>query len=281
MAYNFKSVTIAAATALVLTSSCGNNNEEHKNPEQAAQPAPLPEVVLTPVGGSPDFPDAQLSVGSVKAVPQGKDSAKVSFEFGVKNYELKSQTSDAGNKQCNNSDKGQHIHFIMDNAPYVALYEPKHEVVLANNSEHYLMVFLSRSYHESVKTKGAAQVYHFRIDDKGKLQQLESPKTPMLFYSRPKGDYLGKDTANLLFDFYVWNAALGTDYKVKAVINNESNGQKKEAEITTWEPLFIQNLGTGKASVSISLVGKDGKAVEGPMTSATRNFQLAAQEPLK
>jgi hypothetical protein len=103
----------------------------------------------------------------------------------------------------------------------------------------------------------------------------------MLFYSRPKGDYLGKDTANVLFDFYVWNASLGADYKVKASIQNETNGQQKELLIDHWQPLFIEHLGVGKAAISISLVDKDGKSIEGPMTTATRSIQLAAQEPLK
>ncbi len=87
----------------------------------------------------------------------------------------------------------------------MALYEPTHTATVALNSEHYVLVFLSRSYHESLKNKGAAMVYHFKVDENGKLQKMADPKTPMVFYSRPKGDYLGKDTANVLFDYYVWN----------------------------------------------------------------------------
>lgn len=277
---------IAAFFLAATTISCQQNAgtevvEINDTVEAASTRVQLPAVELSPVTGSPEFANAQLSIASVKGVPQGADSAKVSFAFLVKNYELKGQTPDAASKNCNNSDKGQHIHFIMDNNPYTALYEPKHEVTLAKNTEHYLMCFLSRSYHESIKTKGAAVVYHFKIDENGKLVKLEDPKTPMLFYSRPKGDYLGKDTANLLLDFYVWNASLGADYKVKTVISNSSNAQNKEALIDVWQPMFIKNLGTGKSSVSISLVDKDGKELESPMTRTTRNIQLAAQEPLQ
>lgn len=259
-----------------------NGAEEINDTVEAAAINPMYEPInLIPVVGSPEFEQAELTLRSASASLIGKDSTKVSFAFDVKNYNLKNQTSDAANKQCNNSDKGQHIHFIMDNNPYVALYEPKYEMTLAKNSEHYLMCFLSRSYHESIKTKGAAFVYHFKIDENGKLEKLEDPKTPMLFYSRPKGDYLGKDTTNLLFDFYVWNATLGNDYKVKANFKNETTGQSKETTIDVWQTMFIEHLGTGKSSVSISLIDKDGNAVQGPMTSATRNIQLAAQEPLQ
>jgi hypothetical protein len=259
-----------------------NGVEEINDTIEASAAHPVYESInLIPVVGSPEFEHAELSLRNANATLIGKDSTKVAFAFDVKNYNLKNQTSDASNKQCNNSDKGQHIHFIMDNKPYVALYEPKHEITLAKNSEHYLMCFLSRSYHESIKTKGAAFVYHFKIDENGKLVKLDEPKTPMLFYSRPKGDYLGKDTTNLLLDFYVWNASLGNDFKVKANFKNETTGQSKEASIDIWQAMFIEHMGTGKSSVSISLTDKDGNAIEGPMTSATRNIQLAAQEPLQ
>jgi hypothetical protein len=267
------------------TSSCQQNgkgtaNEINDTIEAAAIHPHLEPINLIPVVGSPEFEHAEIHLRSAAATTISKDSTKIAFAFDVKNYNLKNQTSDASGKQCNNSDKGQHIHFILDNNPYVALYEPKHSITLAKNNEHYLMCFLSRSYHESIKSKGAAFVYHFKIDENGKLEKLEDPTTPMLFYSRPKGDYLGKDTNNLLLDFYVWNAQLGADYKVKTNIKNEQNGQQKEAVLDIWQAQFIEHLGTGKSSVSITLVDKDGNAVQGPMTSATRNFQMAAQEPL-
>lgn len=274
----------AAFATSILLASCGNGDtEQAKRTTDSVKAKPLAPIELEAVGTSPEFPDAQLSIGSVKAVKQGNDSAKVSFEFLVKNYELKMQTADTGSKLCNNSAKGQHIHFILDNQPYQALYEPKNDVVLANKSEHYLMAFLSRSYHESLKNKGAAIVYHFKIDEKGKLLKMDEPKTPMVFYSRPKGDYLGKDTANVLLDFYVWNCSLAADgYKVKAQItNNDIPGHEATVTISDWKSNFIKNLGTGKSHVVLTLVDKDGKNVEGDNTTAARNIQLAASEPLK
>ena len=277
---------ILATFLIATTSSCQQNgnataDEINDTVEAAAMRPSLEPVNLIPVVGSPEFEHAELTLRNASAITIGKDSTKVAFAFDVKNYNLKNQTSDAANKKCNNSDKGQHIHFILDNKPYTALYEPKHEITLPKNSEHYLMCFLSRSYHESIKTKGAAFVYHFKIDENGKLVKLEEPTTPMLFYSRPKGDYLGADSTNLLFDFYVWNATLGADYKVKAQIKNETNGQSKDLTVESWQAMFIEHLGTGKSTISISLIDKEGKAVDGPMTNATRNFQVAAQEPLQ
>jgi hypothetical protein len=269
-----------SAIAVILLTSCQQSGPGHENSEQKDSVATtqMGPITLTDVPASPEFADAALIIGDIKATPKG-DSTSLTFKFIVRNYELKNQTPDAASKKCNNSDKGQHIHFIMDNKPYVALYEPTHDVTLAKNTEHYLMTFLSRSYHESLKNDGAGLVYHFKIDDKGKLVRLDKPKTPMIFYSRPKGDYLGKDTENVLLDFYVQNAALGNYYKVKATIT--AGGKDTSILLSEWKAKFLHNLPMGKATVKLTLVDKDGNKVEGPETEVSRDITLAKEEPLK
>lgn len=280
------SAILLAAGLSILAASCNNETAttEQKTDSTAVTAntgTSAASITLADVPASPDFPGAQLTMATPVATASGTDSAKVSFAFNVKNYELKSQTGDAGGKLCNNSDKGQHIHFILDNMPYVALYEPKHEATLAKNSTHSLICFLSRSYHESIKSDGAAVVYNFKIDEAGKMVAAPNPAGPQLFYSRPKGDYLGKDTANVLLDFYLANAKLGDDLMVKADILNETTGATASFDLKEWKPKFIQNLGTGKCMVTLSLVNKDGKTAEGPNTTISRKFNLAASEPIK
>ena len=237
-----------------------------------------PSINLVPVDNATDFPDAQLSMGNVTASPSG-DSVKLSFNFNVRNYDLKAQTSDSNSKLCSNSAQGQHIHFILDNMPYVALYEPKHETTVAKNTEHHLLAFLSRSYHLSLKNKDAALVYSFKIDENGKLQKIPTPTTPMVFYSRPKGDYIGKDTENVLFDFYVWNTALGNDNQVRADIN--AGGRDTSMMINEWRPYFLQNLPMGKATIKLTMLDKDGNKVNGPEAEVSREINLSQDEPMQ
>jgi len=274
---------LLAASAGLLFASCGQSNESSNSTEQkdstaGGAQAPVAPIALQEVTDAQEFPNAQLSMGNVTATPNG-DSVKLSFAFNVKNYELKGQTADNASKVCNNSDKGQHIHFILDNKPYVALYEPKHETTVAKNTEHYVMAFLSRSYHLSLKNKGVAVLYHFKVDQNGKLQKMEDPKTPMVFYSRPKGDYLGKDTENVLFDFYVWNATLGNDYKVKADIS--AGGKDTSMLISDWKPYFLKNLPMGKTTIKLTMVDKDGNKVQGDNTEVSRDINLSKDEPMK
>lgn len=272
---------ILAGASLLLASCGGENKGEGTAVSDTAVVAAKPAVELADFSASPEFPDAQLSIADVKATAQGTDSVKLAFSFNVKNYELKNQTTDAAQKMCNNSDKGQHIHFIIDIKPYTALYEPKHEVVLPKGGEHYVLVFLSRSYHESIKAKGASALYHFKIDEKGKLEKLAEPKTPMVFYSRPKGDYIGKNnTDNLLLDFYVWNGQLSdTGLNVKAHL--VADGIDTTFVLKTWKPYMLKNVSLGKPSITLTLTDKDGNKVEGDNTEVTREFNLAADEPIK
>lgn len=264
------------AAATLFFASCGDEAAEQDD-DAVMKPAP---IEMTEVQGSPEFEGAEISMGDVTTAPEG-DMVNVTFNFNVKNYELMNQTDDAATKMCANSDKGQHIHFIMDNEPYAALYEPTHSVSLEKNSEHYLLAFLSRSYHESIKSPGAVLLYHFKVDENGKVEKLEDPTSPMVFYSRPKGDYVGEDnTANLLFDFYTWNTEMGNNTNhVLAHIKGE--GVDTTMVVTDWKAYFLHNMPMGKPSITLTLVDKDGNKLDGPMTEVTREFNLSLGEPLE
>lgn len=277
---SLKLMAATASVALLALTACNNNTAEQTSgtdsTHAADADAPAEPVSIKPVTGSPEFPDAQLTIKNVKAALKDTDSVTITVDYDVKNYELKNQTSDAAGKNCNNSKDGQHIHFILDNQPYQALYEPTKTFTVPVKSEHYLMSFLSRSYHESIKSPKAGVLYRFSVDEKGKLSKLEIPKTPMIFYSRPKGSYVGDDTKNLLLDFYVYNTTLAPDgNKVKVSVNGTN------FDIDKWQPYFIEHAPMGDVTVTVQLTDKDGKNIDGVNTSVSRTAKLAAQEPVK
>lgn len=275
--------TLLAGLALISVgfASCQNagTNDKATAPEDSlADNELVPEDVIkiAPVEGSPAFPDAALNIKDVTTVMQGTDSVKVTINYAVSNYELKKQTSSAVANECNNSADGQHIHFILDNKPYTALYEPTHTFTVPVNTEHMVMSFLSRSYHESIKNGKAGVLLRFSVDGKGTYKKLEAPSTPMVFYSRPKGDYVGGDTKNLLLDYYLHQTVLNdTAVKVKATINGN------EFTFGKWEPVFIQNAPMGAVNVKLQLVDKNGTPMSGENTSVEQTVQLAAQEPIR
>ncbi|MCS6824567.1 MAG: hypothetical protein NZ529_09740 [Cytophagaceae bacterium] len=225
----------------------------------------MSKISLTPVEDSPVFPKAVLKLKS--PAPNSKhDINVVRFVYDIKNYELATQTSDAKQKHCNNSDKGQHIHLILNNEPYLARYETDFSETLKEGT-YVALSFLSRSYHESLKHKNAYDIRQFTVGT-GTYEKVDLTR-PMLFYSRPKGEYIGKDTTNILLDFYLVNVKLSENgYKVRATIDGQ------EFIITSWKAYFIKGLTKGEHSIKIELLDKHGKPVSSPFCRAERKIVL-------
>lgn len=267
--------TSVLASAVAIT-SCNDTNSE--TAESTTTNTVAKEMSLSPFDNpSPDFENAALTIANLKAEPVGTDSAKVTVDYAVANYELKSQTPDATTKGCSNSKDGQHIHFILNNGPYTALYEPTHTFMVALDQPQYVLSFLSRSYHESLKHKGAAQLLYFTVNKDGKIENLDIPATPMVFYSRPKGSYVGpENTDNLMLDFYLWNTDLSNDnVRVKANINDQ------EFNLDNWQPMFIKFAPMGTLNITLSLIDSTGTVLSGDNTTVSRSTTLAVSEPIK
>ncbi len=249
--------------ALCLFFSCKNAETNTSKTAEAETTTTESKYTLTPFSQSPEFPDAKISSMEYK---NGK------FTFGVDgdSYELGVQTPDAPQKMCANSGKGQHIHLIIDNAPYAAKYTAEFEYDVADG-DHYLLAFLSRSYHESIKTDAANVLYKINVADKS-LKDIKEVKEPMLTYSRPKGTYVGAaDTKKVMLDFYVSNLTLGADYKVKVDINGET-----AATLDTWQPYYIEGMPMGENTIKLTLVDGAGKTVDTPLNPVERTFTLKA-----
>jgi hypothetical protein len=259
---------ILFAFGLFAWSSCGSDagksGEDSTNAADTSQATPPAKIFLTDFAPSAEFADAKIESMNYK---NGKFSYKIS---GTK-YKLGEQTPDAPQKMCANSDKGQHIHLIVDNEPYVAQYVPEFEHQLPDG-EHTILSFLSRSYHESIKTKQASVCKKVLVE-KGSFTKTHDVKEPMLFYSRPKGNYTGKaETKMVMLDFYLVNCDLSADgYKLKILVNGQ-----KEFVVDKWLPYYIEGLPMGDNKIQLTLVDKDGNTVDTPLNPVERVFTLIA-----
>ena len=220
------------------------------------------KYILTPFEPSKSFADAEIEEISYSA-------GAFDFKVADGDYNLGEQTTDAPQKMCANSGKGQHIHLIIDNAPYAAKYTSKFDYDV-EDGEHYLLAFLSRSYHESIKTDKAHVAKKINVADKG-ITNAQPITDPILFYSRPKGTYVGKkDTEKVMLDFYPVNANIGTTQKVVAKINGEVH------EITRWQPYYITGLPMGENTIELMLTDLKGNKIDTPLNPVTRTFTLKA-----
>ena len=256
-----------AATVL----SCNNNNTTKQDSSISTSDTITSigskEIIVNPLTHAKDFPGAALNIKSIISERVGTDSAKIIIDYQIENFNLTAQTEHSHHMA--NSHDGQHIHFILDNTPYEALYEPKHAVTVPINSEHYLLSFLSRSFHESIKSTTANKLMKFKVDANGKIKNEPTPTEPSLFYSRPKGEYKGEDGKSILLDFYLVNVTLGTDeHRVKASINGQ------EFILDQWIPYEILNLPLGENIIKLTLIDKDGNALTGNNVSVDRTFTI-------
>jgi hypothetical protein len=251
---------IFSSLAIISCKSDKSTSESAKKEDIIVTAESPKKYTLTPFSPSKSFEDARLNGMTFK-------SGVFDFSVAEGEYVLGAQTDDANEKMCANSGKGQHIHLIIDNAPYAAKYTNKFDYDVADG-EHHLLAFLSRSYHESIKTD-AAHIAN-KITVKNNTIAESSPITdPMLFYSRPKGTYSGAgETEKVMLDFYPINVDIGTTHKIIALINGE------EHEINKWQPYYITGLPLGENEVKLSLVDIDGNKLTAPYNPVSRTFTL-------
>ncbi|HEX2618438.1 MAG TPA: hypothetical protein VHL57_12905, partial [Flavobacteriales bacterium] len=215
-----------------------------------------------------EFPGAALKLDGTSADAK---KGEVTYKFSVSGYELKAQTPDAPTRGCANSKDGQHIHYILNNKPYVAKYEPSF-TEKADPGHNVVLSFLSRSYHESLKHNPAVVLTEFDLPGENSAAKSDLKKDPTLFYSRPKGDYKQIDGDKVLLDFYLLNTDL-TDkgLRVRATIDGEV------WTLAKWDAYFIEGLELGKHTVRLELIDANGQLVPGPFNdSGVREFNFLA-----
>ncbi len=226
-------------------------------------------IRLTPFGDSPKFPEAQMQLQAPIAgatLPSGE----VAFDYQITNFQLTKMSGGPRMAQMANSMKGQHIHNIVDNEPYTAHYDTKFTKAIPDG-QHVVLSFLSRSYHESLKHRGA---YDLRIINVGNTPPAATPiidtKAPNLFYSRPKDTYSGADAKRIMLDFYLVNTTLEPGgNRVRATINGT------EFMLDRWMPYQMEGLPAGENTVKLELVDASGTMIPGPYNSVTRKFTVA------
>lgn len=247
--------------------SCTNTKKSEESANETNGTMELKaNITLTKAPPSPEFPAANLIKRGDAAITPTDSSYVVNYTFDVQNYELGVPTADYETRGIANSGKGQHIHYIVNNGPYAAHYMPGiNDELEAGN--YVVLAFLSRSYHESVKSPDAYHIENLVVGDVA--PDSADLTTPHLFYSRPKGTYTGADTKKVMLDFYLLNTELSTNgNKVRAIINGN------EFMIDEWVPYYIEGLPMSQTTIKLELIDAEGNLVSGPFNSVERTVTL-------
>lgn len=223
------------------------------------------------------FPDAAVEV---VAPPEGVvlEAADPAVELSVRGFELGATTPGADARGLAKSGKGQHVHLILDNRPYQAVYDTTGAVGLVDAplepGVHVLRAFPSRQWHESVKSQGAFAISHFFVGDttvEGVNTQVPYvPGEPLLTYSRPKGTYEGPAADSIMVDFYLRNAKLGPEtHKVRLTVDDTISWT-----IERWAPHYLVGLSEGQHLIRLELLDQDLQPVPGSFNTTERTISV-------
>ncbi len=174
---------------------------------------------------------------------------------------------------------GPHLHVILDNEPYQAVYDANQPLVLEDVSPgtHTLRVFASRPWHESFKNEGAYAQTTFHVFTQTADNHPDQSQ-PLLTYSRPKGSYGAEP---VLLDFYLTNAPLHliaqertddniVDWQIRCTVNGES------FIFDRWQPIYLKGLKPGQNWVKLELLDENGNLFPNAYNSTVR---LITYEP--
>jgi hypothetical protein len=194
-------------------------------------------------------PDGPVAAGT--AVPVGIHLT--GFDLGV-------PTPGAEERGLAKSADGQHVHLMVDDQPYRAIYDVRQPVDVGPLSAgwHMVRAFPSRQWHESVKADSAFALLALQVGETG-APAPETAGVPLLTYSRPKGEYAGPDADSVMVDFYLRSVTLTPDgYRVRLTVDTLVS-----ETLTAWVPYYLVGLPAGPHRVALELIGPDGAAVPG------------------
>jgi hypothetical protein len=245
----------------------------------APSKAPAPPITLTPGAASPDpaapLPTVKLATPAKDQVIDAAKAGDFTVKLDVKNW----QTAKGSN----------HVHLILDNKPYKAIYDTKEAVKLSELAAgealaeglHVLVAFPSRANHESVKTKDALTVVPFWVGKKN-AATTDPTKKPMLIYSRPKGDYNGEMANRVLVDFQVANVTLAEGKEhVHVTVTGPGIDKAVEGSVEKFgTPLYLDNLQNGSYTLKVELLDATNKLLEGPWNATTRTIKVDHDAPM-
>ena len=263
-------VGVLLVTALVAVGCGGDAAERVRLIEGERSPAPDDPVRLS----------FQLPIPGTLA-PDGALGARMTLT----GFRLGEPTPGAEDRGLALSDDGQHVHFVVDDEPYRAVYDVSNRVgvEVAESGLHLLRAFPSRQWHESVKSENAFAATWFYVppgdpvtDTARGPEPVYDPEAPLLTYSRPKGTYTGSGADSVMVDFYLTNVAIGPepgDHSVRLTVDDTLSW-----DLTRWVPHYLLGLPDGEHTVELELIAPDSTVVEGPFNTTERTITIRRTE---
>jgi hypothetical protein len=227
-----------------------------KGPVSVKIEAPTPDQV---------FPMPAAVEG--QPAPKG---ARVEVKVTVENFEIFKDPA---------TGKGQQVQLVLDGRALPAWYQIDKPWIFPAlpKGTHTLLAFVQRPWQESIREPGAFAAVTFHVGEKNGKPAFD-PAQPSITVNAPRGKFKKEEAAKILFDFYVTGCRVGpaTDPEACQVVYRLN--QEPQKVLTVWEPVFLENLASGKHSFVAALY-KGEKRIEAPFALAQGFFEIAADVP--
>ncbi|MFA6118741.1 MAG: hypothetical protein WCT85_01605 [Parachlamydiales bacterium] len=238
------------------------------------------DIQIVPVPSEPQPENVKIYI----VFPEDGDVENESdpwIQLRLRGYPLGNMTETDRANEIMNYNFGQSIHILIDNNEYFArtgpsiapfdeegnYYESMYKFTIPYNlskGKHYIRVFPTRSFGESLKEEGCFASAYFYIKDKLNNQNM-SLKGPYVTYNEPSSYLTYKENQPVLLDFYLSNCVLSSDgFKVKITIDQTSR------ILTNWSPYYILGLTKGKHNLRLQLLDDKNEPVKGFFNDTAR-----------
>jgi hypothetical protein len=168
---------------------------------------------------------------------------------------------------------GPHLHLILDNQPYISIYNLDQPLVLPNLSPgtHTLRVFAVYPWDESFKNEGAYAQTTFHILTKTDDNNPD-PLLPLLTYNLPQDTYGAEP---ILVDYYLTNAPLHavaldnpddkfSNWRIRTTVNGESFTADR------WHSIYLKGFKSGKNWIKLEFLDNQGNPIKNVLGTTTR-----------
>ena len=168
------------------------------------------------------------------------------------------------------SSEGPHLHMMLDDGDITEHYDSKSPVVFEDLSDgpHVLRAFLVDENHLSNKSSRTFDMVQFYVNEEAGSLPIDESQ-PMLLLNVPSGGHEYTSEGDVLLDFWLSNAILGTyDYKIKYSLDGH------EGTLSLWNSSVITGLSEGKHKLILDLIDPNGKIVLGNFNHTVRTFLI-------
>ncbi len=284
-------VRLAVVAGLGLA-ACGGGETVPATPPPSAPPPSATAAATAEPEAPPEPPKVNVDLMEAKPSPQpdrlpavridgpGRDQS-VAKHYAT-NYKIIYRVTN-----WKSQPEGSYLQFILDNVPAKPVTDPKQKVRLSDLSdggkpiaegEHILALYVARKNHEVIKGPKSVAVRRFWIGKKTDSAWNWS-KDPIMVLGPPVGPFDGDGALEILGDFFVLNAELGSKkHSVRLTLNGP--GIKDEGimrYLTEWRPIVVWSPLDGEHTLKAELLTPDGVVAPVPWNPTVRKFNVTGR----